>query len=398
MKNILKNSLNCFIVITIFLTFYSCEDSGLELEIGNSIQSSNTVNLHKTDIIATSGDNILKLVDDSLCYSNDLGKTWKALKNTIGTITFVHFFSNQSCLICGRYDAFWADSNFKELRPSILYDYDGNEITQKTPHFFQALQGHKYEYLIDGKHTLIWSDYLGETEGYVSRIWSTDDYGKSLRCICKNKETLTSTGELISCRHFHDCIYREGYNELYITSGDFGNQCQLIKGVHNKDGWSFHIINRGSLFKFDGMWIEEPFLYVLTDYTGYGKTGLLKVNFDQLQDISSYTYVVQDANNRPLTRLYKFNNYRLIAFDGSIKGRMLMSENGNEYVELTILFDGDRSYSSNFITVPNNSGLCLMRRGNRRDDYDITDLHLNDQMYIFSEAMHSAGYLDFGRY
>ena len=74
-----------------------------------------------------------------------------------------------------------------------------------------------------------------------------------------------------------------------------------------------------------------------------------------------------------------------------------MSENGNEYIELTILFDGDRGYSSNFITSPNNSGLCLMRRGNRKGDYDITDLHLNDQMYIFSDAMHRAGYLDFAQ-
>ena len=32
-------------------------------------------------------DNILKLVGDSLFMSNDLGNTWKGLKNTIGAIT-----------------------------------------------------------------------------------------------------------------------------------------------------------------------------------------------------------------------------------------------------------------------------------------------------------------------
>lgn len=394
---LLRNTLILFIVVSVISAFYSCDVTLLEPDRSESVQLSKTINLHKTDIIATSNDNILRLVGDSLLFSNDLGKTWKKMKNTIGTITFVHFFSNQTCLICGRYDAFWTDYSFEKLTQSILYDYDGKEITEKTPHFFQALQGHKYDYLIDGKSTLIWSDYLGETEGYVSRVWATDDYGKTLRCICKNKETIASSGEVISCRHFHDCIYREGYNELYITTGDFNNQCHLIKGVRKKDGWSFHIINRGPLFKFDGMWIEEPFLYVLTDYTGYGNTGLLKVHFEQLHDISSYTYLVKDTNNRPLTRLYKFNNYRFLAYDGSIKGRLLMSVNNGEFEELTIMFDGDSGYSSNFITAPNNSGLCLMRRGNRKGNYDITDLHLNDQMYVFTEAMHRAGYLDFAR-
>ena len=178
-----NNLLILIISITLIPSFYSCGAISLKADETDDIQISNTVNLHKTDIIATSEDNILKLANDSLYFSSDLGKTWKKLKNTIGTITFVHFFSNHSCLICGRYDAYWVDSSFKKLTQSVLYDYDGTIITQKTPHFFQALQGHKYEYLIDGKRTLIWSDYLGEVEGYVSRVWSTDDFGKTLRCI-----------------------------------------------------------------------------------------------------------------------------------------------------------------------------------------------------------------------
>lgn len=203
----MKSILKIIIAFSFFSAFFSCEVIPLELEKTGNIHFSKTINLHKTDIIATSGNCILKLVADSLYLSNDLGKSWNILKNTIGTITFVHFFTNQSCLICGRYEAFWADSSFNKLTQSVLYDYDGTEITQKTPHFFQALQGHKYEYLIDGKSTLIWSDYFGETEGYVSRVWTSDDYGKTIRCICKNKETTTVEGEIINCRHFHDCIY-----------------------------------------------------------------------------------------------------------------------------------------------------------------------------------------------
>ena len=335
-----------------------------------------SINLHETNIIATSGDNLLRLERGLLYMSSDLGNTWKSLENTVGIISYVHWFKDHSCLICGRSKAYWADSSFSQLRPSLVLDYDGSVIDDDSPHFYTSLHGHKDYEELNGRETLIWSDYFGGVNGYIARIWQTDDCGRTIKCICKNRETKTDDGLLISCRHFHDCVLRESCGELYITSGDDGEQCLLIKG---------------DLFKFDSVTIEEPYLFFLCDYTGYGRTGIMKVEISEADRIECYQYVYRCPENLPLIRIYSINHYSLVIYDGSVKGKLLVSRNSGQYKNMSVTFDNQLS-SISFLSNQNNSGLVLIRRGNGSD---ITDLKLNGCMYNFSEAMEEAGYRDF---
>ena len=360
------------------------------------IRQSDTINLSKTDILATSGDNILRLTDnDKLLMSNDLGKTWKSLDNTIGIISAVHWFSDQSCLICSRYKAYWVDKSFSTIHESIVYDYDGSVLSDTSPHFYLARRGHDYSGSINGVETFIWSDYFGEVERYVSRVWQTTDNGKTIKCICKNNETVADNGEIIKCRHFHDCIIRENHDEIYITSGDSGSQCQLIKGTFRNGKWSYHIIGKGKEFKFCGTWIKEPYFYTVTDYTGYSVNGLLKVEFTKMDDINNYHYVYKAQDNKPLVGLRKYGKYIFLGYDGSVTGKMIMSVAGGPFHTVSLLYDGSDVYPGGAIGLPNNAGLSIINLGITYGE--INDMKLNGRMYNFTEAMHAAGYLDYGQ-
>ena len=350
------------------------------------------INVEKTDIIATSGNNILKIVGNQLAMSNDLGYTWKYLENTIGIISFVHWFNDKTCLICGRKKAYWVDSSFSKFHESLVYDYDGNILEDNSPHFYKALRGHNDYMTIGGKEVMIWSDYFGDVDGYLSRIWYSEDCGKTIRCICKNNETRTEDGQIIKCRHFHDCVVREGYDELYITTGDEGSQCMLIRGQYSDENWRFTLLGQGSLYKFGSVYIDDPYLYLFCDYTGYGQTGILKATISEAHIFSNYEYVYTCPDNLPIVKSFKIGKYTFYTYDGSVAGKVLFSYDSKPFHELYVLFEG-RVSSVSFLSNPNNAGLVLVRIGS---GYNITDLKLNDCMYNFTNGMRSAGFNDFG--
>ena len=129
----------------------------------------------------------------------------------------------------------------------------------------------------------------------------------------------------------------------------------------------------------------------LSDYTGYGSTGILRVAFSDAGSIEQYQYVYNCPDNLPLSKTYKMNDYSFITYDGSIKGKLLVSYKSGKYQNLSVSFDDEFS-SISFLSNQNNGGLVLIRKG---DGYNISDLKLNDCMYDFSDAMEEAGYRDF---
>lgn len=386
-QSLWRVALLCFSVVA-FVLCTPLEDVPIVTDFGTPKMS---INVHKTSVIATSGDNILRLENGFFYMTNDLGETWKSLENSIGIISYVHWFKDNSCLICGRSRAYWVDSSFTELHKSVVFDYDGSVLDDDSPHFYAPLRGRKEYEELNGRETWIWNDYFGEVDGYISRIWQTNDNGRTIQCICKNGETKAVDGRVIACRHFHDCSLRESCGELYITSGDSGEQCKLIKGSMTEDGWRFAILGEGNLFKFGTVLIDEPYLLFLSDYTGYGNTGILRVAFPDAGSIERYQYVFTCQDNRPLSKVYYLNNYSFIIFDGSVRGNLLISYKSGQYKNLSVSFE-EKFSSISFLSSQNNDGVVLVRKGN---GYDISDLKLNDCMYDFTEAMEEAGYLDF---
>ena len=187
-------------------------------------------------------------------------------------------------------------------------------------------------------------------------------------------------------------MIREGYDEIYITSGDVDEQCLLIKGHYSEGKWSYTLLGKGSLYKFDGVYVEEPYLVLLCDYTGYGQTGIVRVPITEAKEIAKYEYVYVCPENLPVLRAFNVGKYSFITYDGSVKGKLLCSYDKKTYRNLPLSFDiGYQSVS--FLSSPNNAGLVLVRAGN---GYNITDLKLNDSMYNLTDGMRAAGFKDFG--
>lgn len=185
---------------------------------------------------------------------------------------------------------------------------------------------------------------------------------------------------------------REGYDEIYITSGDQDKQCMLIKGQYLDSKWRFTLLGQGPLFKFDSLYISGDYMYLFCDYTGYGQTGVLRVQIANACDFTKYEYVYICSENLPILRSFKIGKYSFITYDGSVKGKMLFSYDSKPYRNLPVLF-GDESNSISFLSNPDNDGLVLARIGS---GYNITDIKLNGRMYDFTNGMRAAGIDDFG--
>lgn len=376
--------------------FLGCDKDDNSIPKHEFVVRKDTINVHKTDVIATQGDNILKLVGDSLFMSNDLGNTWKGLKNTIGAITVVEWFSDRTCVICGLHKSYWVDESFSSINEAIVYDYDGSKLNDQSPHFFFFRRGHDHHGDINGKETFIWADYYGDVNGFISRVWQTSDGGKTVRCICKNGETCDVTGDTVQVRHFHDVIIRNNFDEIYITAGDYG-KAEFIRGNFVNGAWHFRILGKGDYYKLCRTWIEEPYLYVVTDYTDGSTTGVLRINFENLcgetASIFDFNFVYKTPDNKPLVSLRKYGKYKFLGYDGSVSGRFLMSYDGGPFKTLSLLYDGVPMPDGE-CHKPNNAGLSIVIAG--ETGKGIYDLKLNDRMYDFTTAMHEAGYTDFG--
>lgn len=357
----------------------------------------NLIGNYKTDIIALYKNYVLKDVkeDDSryFYYSSDCGKTFVKSENKLGDITFVHFFSNKYALICTKTKAYYT-TDFSEFNESTIYDYSGSKFVANSSHFWYEGQYLNENIIIDNKEIAVWSDYNIES-GYTSRIWVSYDSGKIVRCILKSGETIDINSNTITVRHFHDAKFDKYRNCIWVTSGDYGNQCLIAKGLFNSQTktWQWEIINQGDLCKFGQIHVNEKTLLFVTDYTsGKEDTGVIECPIAFLSDINYYNYVYKTDDKSPVVQYFKDNNGNIIITpDGMGYLKFYYAKNNTNLRAVQVI--SNERLSPLFLIGPNYNGdmaiLCC-------DGYNLSSPSISQfTRYLFSKAMRDSGVLDF---
>lgn len=362
------------------------EDVG-KLTSATGVKKLSSIALNKTDYISTTRNYILKeVLEDSksyFLYSNDLGVSWQKTENTIGDIQFVHWFSNGTCLICGTGKAY-TTRDFITFTESEVYDKDGSIYTPNARTFFR-LGNYNSEYrTLNDKEVVVWNDY-GTESGYVSRVWYSDDYGKTLRCILKGSE--------MDVRHFHRTLLHD--NTLWITSGDDGAQCKLISGHYENDEWDFNVVASGNTYKIGQLDIIPPYARMVTDYTnGNLPTGLIKCPLNHLSDASYLEYLVKLDGNPPVSSYWEdAAGNRVILPDGIGYKKLWYARGDMKFSLISITCDDNVAPMT--LIGPNYNGDCIV---NGVAGYGAASaLHLNDKRYMLSDAFKAEGVVDFGK-
>lgn len=356
-------------------------------------QPDNALFLYQTDWLATSRNYILRVSNGVFYHSSDLGKTWVSLANTIGIITFVHWFSDGTCLICGEKKAY-TTKDWTALTESTIYDADGTLFSGENRNFFPIGNYNSDICVVNGQEVALWCDY-GNSASYVSRLWCAEQNGSVIRCILKNNESVIG-GQVFSCTHFHDCVWDKYDKCLWISTGDYAATSHLIRATYN-NGWQFEVLQSGLDFKFAGLLVDEYYLYCMTDYTEDMDTGIKRVLKANASNASAYTFIYKTEDGTPMLNLYEDESGKKVLTPDSIpdkRGTFLYADKDMNFQEKTFLTNNNLSLSLHHFYGPNYNGdmLAITSTG-----YGFSPGLTERTRYLFSRAMWEAGYKNFAK-
>lgn len=350
--------------------------------------------LASTSYVSTARNYILKNEDvngvDTLLYSKDCGETWASTPNTIGDIVFVHWFADGTCLIAGNHAVYTTKDGLTFTQSTIL-DENGASFTPSYNAFYRLGNYDSPYYEVDGKEVLIWNDY-GISTGYVSRIWYSEDNGATIRCICAVNITRDINDVVINPRHFHRTFVDKN-GVLWITSGDAGAECMLIRGTYSNGAWSFEILASGNEWKFGQFWINGPYAYAVTDYTnGDRPTGIIRWPLSKIADSTYFEYVATIPNESPVSSYFEDNvGVKIILPDGIGYKKFYMAQNNYDFKQVNI--EMADNVAPMVLIGPNYKGECIV---NGIAGYSTTQpLRLNYRRYMLSDGLRNAGVLSF---
>lgn len=365
--------------LVLFLATVSCSKVNIETDDVNSGRNSwggeYLISLNaRTDWLSTTRNYVLKELDLSgtkcLSFSTDCGATWsEPIINTIGTINFVHWFSDGTCLMCSPTACYWTE-DYKTLYRSLIVEDNGKELLfrSKEWHFNVPNSQPSEVAIIDGIEYLMWGDYCGSNTD--SSVWLSEDNGHTIRRVLKNNESVIRDvrGNAIpfAITHIHKVTYDKLHKCYWITTGDYGTKNKLIKAEVNNGRWQFIQIIEGERAKFVDVFVDEDYLYCVTDYTGRGlHNGLLRCPLNLLGDIDHYEYLWEVPNEDVSSSATKkcLSNY----FHDNEGNRIIMGDDGQfniiwyayqSYAFKEIIIESSiiKKFSVHYFVGPNNNG------------------------------------------
>lgn len=308
-------------------------------------------------------------VKDSIRYlvvSKDLGKTWNYLENTHGDPVYFHIFSNGEILYATTLGCYYIDNTLTTVQESQISDYNGKPFKSVAlDHFCQYADLRNIFHTVNGKEIVAWSDYsfAGSSDRkYIARMWYTTDYGRTVKCAIKFNETLID-GTIQKVRHTHG-VYYDPYSEtFYITTGDNGNECQLIKGIYypDNDNWEFHRMGSGYNYKFSRIFFDKNYAYLITDYTTDLQRGIIKCRKDCLDNASNFEYMYSNPDNQALSCYTEDKNGNRI-LTGDYTGKGFIYYAYKDYTFMKIPTNKSKNAIDGF-TSPNDAGDIYARLG-----------------------------------
>lgn len=352
----------------------------------------------KETVFATSMNYILKteIIDDVdyIKISQDLGKTWTQMPNILGDIVSYHFFSDGTIMLCSPQKVYWTD-DYLTLNEATVYDHDGSVFVPTSRHFFAMQTGDKLDFVGDTEiHS--WGDY--HVDGTPARIWYTTDNGRTIKCSARFGVT-DMGGVVRSIRHIHRVYYHQKTDYWYVTTGDFGAECMIIRGRYNPttDVWAWEVLNSGIYYKFGNIMIDDDNMaFMITDYTEASQAeekGIYRVHASNLDDFSKYRMIYKAEPSEwgsiaPVSLLLDPNGNKVILPDYLGAGYIWVASEGLDFKRVTVSPNILLAYTigENY----NGDIYCVAYEGGN-------NLRLNSGSYNLTKALRNAGLSSFMR-
>ena len=366
---------------------------------GNSNAVPNSITLPPIEyVFATAMNYILKteIIDgvDYIKISQDLGKTWTQTPNILGDIVSYHFFSDGTIMLCSPQKVYWT-ADYLTLNEATVYDHDGSVFVPTNRHFFCMQTGDKIDFVGDTE-IYAWGDY--HVSGMATRIWYTTDNGRTIKCAAKFGTT-NMGGIVRNIRHVHRVYYHQKSDYWYVTTGDSGNECMIIRGRFTpaSDTWAWEVLNSGIYYKFGNIMIDDDNMaFMITDYTEASQAeekGIYKVHASNLGDFSKYRMIYKAEPSEwgaiaPVSLLLDPNGNKVILPDYLGAGHIWVASEGFDFKQVTVSPNILLAYTIG----ENYKGdiYCVAYEGGN-------NLRLNSGSYNLTKALRNAGMSNFMR-
>lgn len=329
-------------------------------------------------------------------FSKDSEKTWVTWTNPYGPVVNLHVFSNGEILVCTTNRVFHT-RDFVTVTQGQLFDHDGTPYTPPNyVSFFKASSYDNRPIFVDGIEMAVWSDYFNDDPNYVSRMWYTTDYGRTLKCALKYGTTLDKNGQVTSCRHAHGTSFNKYNGRFYSNTGDGGTQCKIFVSDYNTktDTWIHERVAMGEIFKFTGFYFDSIYTYVTTDYLpGGGRKGIRKVRTEDVGDITKYEYyIVNDDLTKAIVGFAEDSNgNKILTGDWLCFGKFYYAYGSNNFQEVKHNFPGSPIAPPGGFS--SNGDMYVMKQPPTSGGSPT----LRNKFFNIAKAMRKAGVYNFGR-
>lgn len=359
----------------------------------------------KETVFATAMNFILKTEMiggiDYIKISADLGKTWTQIRNILVDIVAYHFFSDGTIMLCSPKKVYWT-RDYLTLNESTVLDHDGSPFVPTNRHFF-GMQSSDAIWHVDGKEIYVWGDYLVDADISVSRIWYSVDNGRTIKCAAKFGTTPMG-GSPRPSRHVHRVYQHAPDESFYITTGDAGNECMIIRAVYNSlaDTWNWDIKASGDDYKFGNIITDKVFAYLVTDYTlpSYAeKKGIYRVPLADIGDITKYQLIYKTLSSEwgliaPVSLLLDNNGNKVLMPDYLGAGYLWLARDGLDFKKVAISPSVLLTYT---IGTNYRGDIYCVAYNNSGELNTPSALKLNRGTYNITQALRDAGVSDFMR-
>lgn len=302
---------------------------------------------------------------ENIAISQNLGKTWTYIPNTIGKIVNYHFFTDGTILLSSEKECFWTD-DYLTFNKSTILRKDGTPWTRERDYslnFFGQQNGDKPMF-VDGQEVYVWGEYAigGTTVG----VWYTTDYGRTIkRAVDFQNENFG--GIAINVRHIHKVYYHAKQETFYVMTGDNGDEIMLVKGNYDiaNDTWSWEVLGQGHEYKFGNMWCDDYYAYFTTDYTDAAFKdywGIVRVGLKHLGDPSKFRLAWDGKEGgwgigSPYRFIADRNGNKVLIGELMAFGYIMVATTGYDFKRVDI----NPSVVLSFIIGPNDNGDIYMK-------------------------------------
>lgn len=268
------------------------------------------------------GNKVLGIYNGYLWLSEDYGVTFtkKIYRPDITEIKHSYISEEGNVMICTGNRIFNSLDNFKTLQEVFVSDTNGNRLNLSIyPDDCFKVHLNVEPLYVNGRELVVWGNYVNFYNGLRNttpvNVFYSDDGLRSFK-IAYSFGADSAYGNIslnpsnpTFCRHVHTIFVNPNDNSIWIATGDFVNECHLIRGTFN--------------------WISRKFIWA-TMYTGTGD-GFNPLNYYKwtiARVIGTDIYMTIDtqyAGTRgvykvPLSQIGNYNNWTRLLTKGVLAG------------------------------------------------------------------------------